>query len=226
LTTTAAFFDVDGTLTTTRVWEGIMTYFRSRNLRRATDRLFWAVHTPYYLLHKRGLISQVAFRTPWAAHLAWYFRNYSEAQAGEVWDWVVWDYLSSRWREDTRTMLDRHRYAGDLVMLVSAGPAPLLKRIAAELGADHIIGTDFEIRNGRYTGRSLKPICIDENKSVLTRAYLEKLGEKVDLEMSYAYADAVSDLALLEMVGNPVAVYPGESLRTIATERGWRVFPS
>ncbi|MEJ2264139.1 MAG: hypothetical protein P8X95_11875 [Anaerolineales bacterium] len=35
----AAFFDVDGTLTTTRVWEGLMEYFRQRDLRRWTNRI-------------------------------------------------------------------------------------------------------------------------------------------------------------------------------------------
>jgi HAD superfamily hydrolase (TIGR01490 family) len=203
-----------------------MGYFKSRNLRRMTDRLFWAYHTPYYLLHKRDLISQVAFRSPWAAHLAWYFRGYSQEQAGEVWDWVVDEHLSICWREDSRAILDRHSEAGDLVMLVSAGPTPLIERIASEVGATHAIGTEFEMRNGRYTGRSSKPVCIDAYKAILAQAYMERLGMEVDFEASYAYADAVSDLALLEMVGNPVAVYPGEALRAIAMDRGWRIHPA
>jgi hypothetical protein len=46
----------------------------------------------------------------------------------------------------------------------------------------------------------------------------------VDLSASYAYADSISDLQLLEMVSNPVAVYPDERLRQVARDRGWGYF--
>ncbi len=222
----AAFFDVDGTLTDTRVWEGLMTYFKIHGLRRWTHRAFWAYHMPYYLLLKARLISQSAFRRPWAAHLAWYLRGYTPEEANTIWDWVVKEFLTRHWRLDTRHLLDDHRTAGDLVMLVSAGPQPLLECIAREVGAGHIVATEFELRAGRYSGRSLEPVCIDENKAVLAKAYLERRGIGIDFQASYAYADAISDLHLLEMVGNPVAVYPDEELNRAAFERGWRVFPA
>lgn len=222
----AAFFDVDGTLTDTRVWEGLMAYFRERSLRRWTHRAFWAYHMPYYLLLKARLISQGAFRRPWAAHLAWYLRGYSPQQAEAIWDWVVEEFLSRHWRMDTRRLLEDHRSAGDLVMLVSAGPQPLLERIAREVGAGHVVATEFELRQGHYTGRSLEPVCIDENKAALAKSYLELHKLVIDFQASCAYADAISDLHLLEMVGNPVAVYPDDELSSVAVARGWRVFPA
>jgi HAD superfamily hydrolase (TIGR01490 family) len=202
-----------------------MSYFKSRGLRRWTHRFFWAYHMPYYLLLKARLISQGAFRRPWAAHLAWYLRGYTWEEANIAWDWVVEEFLSHHWRQDTRRLLDDHRNAGDMVLLVSAGPQPLLERIAQEVGAGHVVATEFEQRNGRYTGRSLEPVCIDENKAVLAKAYLERKRIVVDFKSSFAYADAISDLHLLEMVGNPVAVYPDEELKMAAVERGWRIFP-
>lgn len=222
----AAFFDVDGTLTDTRVWEGLMAYFKNHGLRRWTHRAFWAYHIPYYMLLKARLISQSAFRRPWAAHLAWYLRGYTPEEANTIWDWVVEEFLTLHWRLDTRHLLDDHRRAGDLVMLVSAGPQPLLECIARQVGAGHIVATEFELRAGHYSGRSLEPVCIDENKAVLAKAYLERLDIEIDFQASYAYADAISDLHLLEMVGNPVAVYPDEELRKVTQERGWQLFPA
>jgi HAD superfamily hydrolase (TIGR01490 family) len=222
----AAFFDVDGTLTDTRVWEGLMAYFKVHGLRRWTHRAFWAYHIPHYLLLKARLISQGTFRRPWAAHLAWYLRGYTPQEAEKVWDWVVEEFLSRHWRQDTRRLLDDHRAADDLVMLVSAGPQPLLNRIAREVGAGHVIATEFALRHGRYTGHSLEPVCIDENKAALAKAYLAREGIEVDFRGSHAYADAISDLHLLEMVGNPVVVYADEELKGIAEKRGWRVFPA
>src|SRR5918997_277575 len=45
----------------------------------------------------------------------------------------------------------------------------------------------------------------------------------VDLSRSYAYADSISDLPMLEAVGNPVAVNPDARLRAAAKGRGWRI---
>jgi phosphoserine phosphatase len=42
---------------------------------------------------------------------------------------------------------------------------------------------------------------------------------------SHAYADSLSDLQLLEMVGNPTAVYPEEKLANEARLRGWAIYP-
>jgi phosphoserine phosphatase len=45
----------------------------------------------------------------------------------------------------------------------------------------------------------------------------------LDLSRSYAYADAISDLPMLEAVGNPVAVNPDRRLLAAAKDRGWQV---
>ena len=222
----AAFFDVDGTLTDARVWEGLLTYFQVHGLRRWTHRVYWAYHMPYYFLMKARLISQGTFRKPWAAHLAWYMRGYTSQETEVIWDWVVKEFLSHHWRLDVRRLLDEHRNAGDLVMLVSASPQPLLERIAREVGVSHVVATEFELRDGYYTGRSLEPVCIDENKAALAKAYLKRRAIEVDFQTSYTYADAISDLHLLEMVGNPVVVYPDDELKGEALERGWQIFPA
>jgi phosphoserine phosphatase len=37
------------------------------------------------------------------------------------------------------------------------------------------------------------------------------------------YSDSINDLALLEKATHPVATNPDARLRTLATERGWRI---
>lgn len=221
----AAFFDVDGTLTYDRTWKGLLDYFQKNRLRRLTLLAFKAVHYPLYFMRKLGLISESAFRAPWAANLAWFVRGYTEQEANKVWNWNVDHFIKHFWRQDILQVLEKHQQAGDLVMLVSSGPQPMLKTIARSLGVEHAIGTRFEMQDGRYSGRSLKPVCIDQYKAILAKEHLQNLGIPVDYDASYAYADSTSDLSLLEMAGNPVAVYPGEQLKQIATQRGWKIIP-
>jgi HAD superfamily hydrolase (TIGR01490 family) len=220
---TAAFFDVDGTLTTERVWRGVLEYYKCRGLRQWTYRLFWAVHTPLFLLYKAGLLSQSAFRKPWARHLAWFIRGESEEEPRLVWDWVAKEYLSPFWRADALELIKQHKKNGDLVILVSAGLTPLEQAIAEHLGADFAVGTQPALRGGRYTGGVAGPVCIDAEKATLAQAALQQRGLDVDLAASTAYADGATDMALLEMVGHPVAFHPDEQLKPIAQARGWKL---
>lgn len=220
----AAFFDVDGTLTDVRVWQGVMDYFKEKGLRRWTMRLFWLYHMPLYFLYKLRLIDQSGFRRPWAAHLSWLFRGYSEEEAGDIWEWVVTKALVGHWRTDVIERLKKHKADGDVVFLVSAGPEPLVARIAREVGADVPVGTRHEVKDGRFTGRSIPPVCMDEHKAGLAADRIRSLGLAIELGQSYAYADSPGDSGLLEMVGHPMAVYPDEELRAIAGERGWPIF--
>ena len=221
-----AFFDIDGTLTSERTWKGIMDYFSQNHLRRGAHLAFLGAHYPLYYLRRLRLISESAFRLPWAAHLAWYVRGDTPEQAQAVWDWVVERFLVNNWRQDTRRLLEEHTQAGDTVMLVSAAPLPLVERIARDLGAQHAVGTRFELRDGRFTGRAVPPVVIDEGKAQAAQALLQAQGLQVDLANSYSYADSISDRSFLEMVGHPVAVYPDQALRLLATQRGWRIFPA
>lgn len=219
----AALFDVDGTLTDSRVWQGLMDYFTVHRLRRGTHLVFKIYHYFLYFLHKLGLISQTAFRSPWAQHLSWFFRGFSLERAEGMWDWVVRERINLQWRDDILAVLNEHKSNRDVVILVSGGPKGLLERVAQEIGADHVVGTEHEIRDGQYTGKAVGKACQGENKAIFVRALIDRLGLQIDWESSFAYGDAPGDVPMLEMVGNPVAVYPDDKLQPIAEERGWRI---
>jgi phosphoserine phosphatase len=73
---------------------------------------------------------------------------------------------------------------------------------------------------GRYTGE-IELYAYGPGKADAVRAMAEEEG--IDLEASYAYSDSITDLPLLEVVGNPVVVNPDSELAAIAAERGWEV---
>jgi HAD superfamily hydrolase (TIGR01490 family) len=138
---------------------------------------------------------------------------------------VIKEFVIHHWREDILGLLEEHQGSGDLIMLVSGGPEPLVNRIANLLDVEHAVGTRFEILEGRYTGRPIGPACLGIQKTISTRAYLQRRDLNVNFNVSYVYADAISDLPLLESVGNPVVVYPKRDLHLIAEDRGWKIYP-
>jgi HAD superfamily hydrolase (TIGR01490 family) len=220
----AAFFDIDGTLTSERTWKGYVNYFRKNGKLRWTYLSFIIYHYSLYLLHRIGFISIANFRGQWAANLAWFLRNQKPENTISLWEWTV-TYLRPFIRKDTHSILEEHLRSGDIVLLVSSAPQPMVERIAQELGTTHAIGTKPEIIRGHYTGRSLEPICIGNNKASMALEYLEAHHLRIDLSKSYAYADSITDLPLLELTGFPVVVYPDATLLNEAKQRAWQIYP-
>ena len=223
MTLRVALFDVDGTLTTAHTWQAYFAAFAHFGLKTATRRLFFFVHYPLYFARRLRLLDEERFRTWWAGHLSWMLRGLTPEDTAPLWTWAVETFLASHWREDMLQRLAAHRQQGDKVLLVSSAPTPLLEAIARHLGADAIVGTRPALRHGRYTGGIVPPVCIGPTKRTLTEQTLAALGWEVDYPASAAYADAITDIPLLEMVGHPHAVYPDAALRTLARQRNWPI---
>ena len=115
-------------------------------------------------------------------------------------------------------LIHDHRAAGRLICLVSSSPAEIVEPLARMLRIDRYIATRPGVRDGKYTGE-LEFYAYGPQKAEAIRELAEELDIK--LEDSYAYTDSVTDLPMLEMVGNPVAVNPDKELRKIALQREW-----
>ena len=126
-------------------------------------------------------------------------------------------------RPEVVAEIEARRQEGCRCVIVSAVVQPLLERIASRLGCA-AVGTRLEVgANGRLTGRLDGLYCSGKGKAVALKAWADRLGEPVDWVGSYAYADTLPDLAVLETVGHAVAVAPEPALRRLAEQRGWQV---
>jgi len=118
-------------------------------------------------------------------------------------------------------LLKQHREQGDTLIIVSATNLFITEPIAELFGIQHILSTEPEIVDKRYTGRYLGTPTYKEGKVVALKAWLEDSDHR--LEDSYFYTDSINDLSLLEQVSTPIAVNPDEELCAIAEERGWQI---
>ncbi|MVW77376.1 HAD family hydrolase [Bordetella sp. 02P26C-1] len=121
-------------------------------------------------------------------------------------------------------LVDQHLAAGDLCALVTATNAFVTAPIARAFGISHLIATDPEYRNGRYTGRISGTPSFKEGKVVRVRDWLAGMNLTLaDFSESVFYSDSINDVPLLEVVTHPVAANPSPALREIAHARGWKV---
>jgi HAD superfamily hydrolase (TIGR01490 family) len=118
-------------------------------------------------------------------------------------------------------LLSRHKRAGREVYIASSSPEDYLALLAEELGIDGVIGTRAEVVDGRYTGELDGPMVHGPEKASRVAKLAADRG--LDLTRCHAYSDSVNDLAMLELVGNPVAMNPDRRLLVIARKRGWQV---
>lgn len=122
-------------------------------------------------------------------------------------------------RTGLRLLIERHLAAGDFCVILSASPQELVAAVARRLGVQRGVGTVAATDDGRYTGCIDGDFCYGAGKLV---RLAEAVGV-VELASAAAYADSVSDLPVLEAVGEPVAIQPDAELRRVAVERGWPV---
>jgi HAD superfamily hydrolase (TIGR01490 family) len=115
-----------------------------------------------------------------------------------------------------------HQDAGRRVYIVTAASHELAEMLARVLGFNGAIGSVFsEAVDGVYTGRPTGLFVYRSDKAEAIRRLAER--EDIDLAASYAYSDSESDLPMLQVVGNAVAVNPDRELLHVARQEGWAV---
>ena len=101
-------------------------------------------------------------------------------------------------------LLQKHRDAGDYLLIITATNLFVTAPIAEVLGVDHILATDPELIDGHYTGEVHGTPCFQQGKVTRLNSWLAQSGH--NLADSWFYSDSHNDLPLLEMVTHPVAV--------------------
>ena len=115
-------------------------------------------------------------------------------------------------------------HQGDQVIIVTATNEFITRPIATALGVSELIALELERDAlGWITGEIKGTPSFREGKVTRVNQWLaERHLAWDDVEVTF-YSDSINDLALLEKATHPVATNPDPRLRTLATERGWRI---
>jgi HAD superfamily hydrolase (TIGR01490 family) len=121
-------------------------------------------------------------------------------------------------------LVERHRAAGDEVVIVTATNEFVTTPIARAFGVEELIAVKLaRDGDGWITGDIEGVPSLREGKVHRVAEWLQLRGLGWDDAEITFYSDSTNDLPLLERVDHPVATNPDEKLRAIATQRGWRI---
>jgi len=193
----------------------------------------------FHFLVERGIVDRAAEAAVHAALV----RRYREGRAGtlEFCEFFLRLFVPHEratllaWREaylrerilpliaaPARELLASHR--DDLVVIATATNRFLTEPIAQALGVEHLIATEPEMRDGRFTGRVAGTPSFREGKATRAQEWLAARGRPLEtFRESWFYSDSINDQPLLERVTHPVAVDPDDRLRRFAGERNWKI---
>lgn len=119
----------------------------------------------------------------------------------------------------TRDLIAELRDQGYLLFAISASQSEIVKLLADYYGFDDCRGSEYETRDGYFTGKKLllkstqKPIALKELIAV----------HDATSSGSIAVGDSESDIPMLESVEQPIAFNPTQKLFAHARSEGWGI---
>ncbi len=143
------------------------------------------------------------------------------AQVASLQTQFLQDYIEPMLLPAAFELVDKHRKAGDRILIITATNTVVTGPIATRLGIEDLIGSDAELVDGRYTGAPTGVPSYREGKVARLETWLAEQGES--MAGAWFYSDSHNDLPLLGAVDNPVAVDPDDTLREHALNAGWPV---
>lgn len=205
----AAFFDIDGTISR----EGMISEMFKKMIKyELIDNSKWynEVEPAFtrwdrrvgdyddYLQKMVDIYTETVKNTN-SFHIAYIARKVIEQKGDRVYTY-------------SREKIKWHKAQGHMVIAISGSPIELVREMSEKYGMDDYRGTVYQVgSDGIYNG-GIIPMWDAESK----RKAVIELAEtyEIDLSASYAYGDTNGDLSMLKLVGNPFAVNPTRELLT------------
>lgn len=211
-----AAFDVEGTVVASNVLEAFMWL----RLSEITDPVERALLTGAMAIRAPSFVK--AERRDRGEFLRMFYRQYKGVSSDAVRRLAgksIAGLILSKLAPPAVRRIREHRRAGHTIIFIT-GSLDFIVEPLQPL-TDEIVSARLDEVDGIFSGDLATPPLVGEARASWLRDYAA--SERADLSRSYAYADSMSDLPMLEAVGNPVAVNPDVPLARVARERGWPV---
>ncbi len=119
----------------------------------------------------------------------------------------------------TRNLISKLKQNDYMLFAISASHTETVELLANYYGFDDFGGSIYEIKNGKFTGR--KQVLKRERKPEYLKELVAKYG--LTYKDSIGVGDSESDIAMLEMVEQPIAFNPTKLLFDHAKAAEWKI---
>ena len=143
-----------------------------------------------------------------------------DALRDEVHSWYE-DRVKHLFYKDALELIELHRSKGHHLILLTAASPYISEMVIDDLNLHDMLCTHLEVKEGRFTGKPIEPLCYGSGKVHWAENFANDRGIKLDA--SYFYTDSYTDLPMLRRVGHPVATNPDPRLRRLAQREGMTI---
>ncbi len=214
-----AIFDFDGTL----LMKDTLPFLGQEWLRQGKSKFVYVktyfLCSPYLVLYKLGLIPREKMKIKILAQFHGLFKNMTRDSVNQFFRQsypAMRNYFNPKVIEE----LHRAQHQGYHCVILSGAYAEMLNVVAEQLGFDTVIAVDIHYKNGKVDLH--KPLSVIDGQTKLMLLQHVFQGEKINWRMSRSYGDSYSDIPVMEIVGEPVAVNPDPGLISHVQKNGWR----
>lgn len=213
----AAYFDVDGTLTSVNLLPPTVMYLANQAspLQSALRVVRLAADAPMLAL------SEMKDRRVFNERLFAHFRGMSADRLAVVAEEVFESQVKPHIFPGARPLIERCKQAGMRVVLITGSLDVTMAPLLTWLGADACIANRLEMKNGYATGKILRPVVAGPYKARLVVDDAQAHGH--ELAKCHAYSDSFSDVPMLSVVGHPFCINPDSRLKQLADAYDWPV---
>jgi len=203
-----AIFDLDRTITIKRTFTPFLVHVAKK---RPAAFLWAPVIAVMMVYYKLGGMS----RTRLKEHmLSMTLGGRHKETVGFCSNVFAEDLVAGGFRPGALRRIQKHKEAGDTLVLATASMDFYAGEIAKLLGFDVLIATRSSWdKDDRIVPEIRGENCYGANKLVMVKEVFEKEGLDGEARTTYAYTDHHTDLPLLNWVDYPVAVNPSKKLR-------------
>ncbi|MEQ8201050.1 MAG: HAD family hydrolase [Syntrophomonadaceae bacterium] len=215
-----AIFDFDGTL----LQKDTLPCLADEWMRQGRSRLrcwsVWAAVLPVVLAYKLKIISRENMK---GRAFKGFNRLYTGLSRSEIAGFFrqAYPYIKKHFNPAVLEEIESARRQRFHCVLVSGSYLELLQIIGADLGIDTVLGARLAFSNDIYDPRGdTRFVDGRAKRCMLVEAFRDR---DVDWQASRAYGDSLTDIFIMETVGEKIAVRPDPHLLDYAGQNGWRI---
>jgi HAD superfamily hydrolase (TIGR01490 family) len=213
LTPTLAIFDLDNTLIAGDSDQAWGQFLFERN---AVDNDYQENNNLFYQQYHQGTLDIHQYLEFCLSTLAQHPLEQLQLWRSEFIDSIIVPLILPK----AVQLIDKHRQAGDILLIITATNSFVTAPIAQLLGIENLIAVEPEIQDNAYTGKVSGIPSFGKGKVERLNQWL--IDKPFNLDGSYFYSDSINDLPLLQLVAKPIVVNADKALTTYALEHKWQ----